>query len=59
MKILDISIGSLVTHKSHNLGVGVVTEIRTDVPTGAYRCLWAKAPYMTLFICGSSLNSLS
>jgi len=59
MKILDISIGSLVTHMSHDLGIGLVAEVRTDVPTGAYKCVWSKAPHMTLFVCGSHLKILS
>jgi len=59
MKLLDISIGDLVTHLSHDLGIGLVAEVRTDVPTGAYKCIWSKAPFMTLFICGDSLEILS
>jgi len=59
MKILDISIGSLVTHLSHDLGIGLVTDVRADIPNGAYRCIWSKAPFMTLFICGDSLEILS
>lgn len=59
MKLLDISIGSLVTHLSHDLGVGLVTEIRTDIPTGAYKCIWSKAPFMILYICGTHLKILS
>ena len=59
MKLLDISIGSLVTHLSHDLGIGLVTEVRIDIPTGAYKCIWTKAPFMTLYICGSSLKILS
>ena len=39
MKLLDISIGSLVTHLSHDLGIGLVTEVRIDIPTGAYKCI--------------------
>tara|TARA_Y100000034_G_scaffold30165_1_gene36769 strand:- start:792 stop:971 length:180 start_codon:yes stop_codon:yes gene_type:complete len=59
MTHIAIQIGSLVRHISHDLGIGLVKEIREDIPTGAYKCIWSKAPFMTLFICGDSLKVLS
>jgi len=55
-KILDISIGDLVRHKSNlGLGIGIVLEARTDIHLGAYKCHWANAPQCDAFIHAPSL----
>jgi len=58
-KILDISIGDIVRHKSvYGLGIGLVLEVRTDVHHGAYRCHWSNAPQCNLFIHAPSLEKI-
>ena len=55
-KIIDISIGDIVRHKSNlGLGIGIVLEIRTDIHKGAYKCHWSNAPHCDAFIHAPSL----